>query len=144
MPKEKAQSMPDQSEDRAAWVQRVLGVAIPRAGASEGLLARWTDARQQAHDAVVDIGRALLDLPEVQGDPRFGRVQKAVAGLPGLIPEFADGDLSAATVAAWQAQLGKASTLSDLEQFAQSNLGDFPPYSILEEALAGIATALPA
>ncbi len=110
------------------------------------LLARWLDARRQAHETIVQIGRTLLDLPEVQSDPRFERVRTAVAALPALIPDFGDqtdGRLSPDTVATWRRQLDAAAALSDVERFAQRYVGDFPVYSILDEALAGISSALP-
>ncbi len=115
------------------------------ASAPTRLLARWLDARLQAHDTIVQIGRTLLDLPEVQSDPRFERVRAAVAALPELIPDFADqtdGRLSPDTVATWRRQFDAAAVLSDMERFAQRHVGDFPVYSILDEALAGIASTL--
>ncbi len=99
----------------AAWVARVLGVAVGASGDTQAaassassargqaaraenirgiaypmLLLRWREAQQRALSAVAQLGQTILGLPEVKADPRFSSAQRAVTLLPSLMPQLGD------------------------------------------------------
>lgn len=135
---------------RQAVTAEAGGISYPK------LLQRWRGAQAQARQAVAQIGRAVLAMPEVQGDPRFTRVQVAVTMLPDLIPDLGDqlADLldhgpnagsageAVAAVAAYRQRLAGANALRSLESFARRHVGDLAVYTALDGALAEIAESL--
>jgi hypothetical protein len=144
------------AEERQAIAANDDGISYPK------LLLRWRSAQSQAREAVARIGRAVLAMPEVQGDPRFARVQSAVTTLPDLIPDLGGqlADLleqgiktgndagiardALAAVASYRRYLADASALRSLESFARKYVGDLPIYTALAGALAQITESLDA
>jgi hypothetical protein len=167
------------------WVKRVLGVEVaePGTGLSEGLarsaergaeakganargiaypkmLLRWRTAQGEAIGALDRIGKAYLVLPNVQADPRYARVQTAIAKLPALIPnlggelsDLLDRGINAGTdagiakealdlVGKYRQSLAGAATLGAFEQFAKKYVGDLAVVRTLDSALAEIAQNL--
>jgi DNA-binding phage protein len=129
------------------------GISYPK------LLQRWSGAQAQARQAVAQIGRAVLAMPEVQSDPRFPRVEVAVAMLPGLIPDLggqladllnrganndSDAGDAVAAVAAYRQRLSEADALRSLENFARKHVGEVAVYTALDGALAEIGESLDA
>lgn len=139
---------------REAGAANQRGIAYPK------LLLRWRSAQAQAREAVGELGRALLAMPEVQADPRLARVQAAVAQLPGLIPDLggqledlldaginagSDGAIARdalAAVAEYRGRLAAAAQLKRIEGFAKAHVGDLAMVSALDGALAEIAANL--
>jgi hypothetical protein len=167
------------------WVKRVLGVDVagPGTGLSEGLvrsaergreakasnargiaypkmLLRWRTAQSEAVGALDRIGKAYLAMPNVQADPRYARVQTAIAKLPALIPNLGDelSDLldrginagsdagiakeALAVVGQYRQSITGAATLGAFEQFAKKYVGDLAVVRTLDGALAEIAQNL--
>jgi len=54
------------------------------------LMLLWRGAQSELAANMGDLGRMVLARPDVQADPRFPEVQKAVARLPDLIPIFSE------------------------------------------------------
>ena len=130
------------------------GIAWPK------LLLRWREAQGQSRAAVEALGRAILTRPDVRRDPRFTKVQQAVARLPTLIPDLGgtledllDRGLNAGTdaeisqearrlIAQYRRQLAGATTLGRLEQFAKTHVSELKVLGTLDSALAEIAERL--
>ncbi len=142
-----------------AWIEKVLGFRTPRPGGTREppypkLRQRWQDAQAAAREAALDIGKAVLALPEVQTDPRFSHAQDAVRMLPALVPDFGADlasllrqDKPAATdalalVATYRQRVAAATGLGNLERFARKHVGDFAVQSMLDDALAEIQAGL--
>jgi len=126
------------------------------------LLLRWREAQARAAANLTELGRLLLDLPEVQSDPRLAQVQQAAAGLPHLIPKFGEEladhlDMAAnggpnaadsrtaalATIGAYRKQLAAVPVLAKLGEFALRNLkADLPSAGELDAALGELEAAL--
>jgi hypothetical protein len=163
------------STARDDWIRRVLGVDVGRTesqSAQRGrdaaatiprgtvayrtMLLRWRRAQSDVADNLAAVGRAVLAHPEVQGDPRLGEVERAVAELPKLVPTFGgaledvlDAAMSTAdptetarlakqgvaAIDSYRNQLGAASQLLELEEFASSDLG---AGTALRSALDGV------
>lgn len=148
-----------------AWIAKVLGLRVPRPGGAREqrppfpkLLQRWQQAQTAAREAVGNIGKAVLALPEVQADPRLAHAQDAIGMLPALVPDFGPelaslleqggaqdtaGAASAlALVATYRQRVAAATRLADLENFARKHVGDFPVQSMLDDALAELEAGL--
>jgi hypothetical protein len=155
------------AEAKRAWVESVLGVrfsAPPGAVQYAKLLLRWRQAQQGATQNLEELRKTLLALPEVKADPRLSQVERAVAGLPKLLPEFGETladhlDAAAnggpekeqhvqnalATLAKYRALLNAVPVLGELEGFARRRLGaEFRSVSELSDALGELERALAA
>lgn len=145
-----------------AWVERVLGVAMtakPRGAVSYAkLLLEWRGAQQRASASLSTFGASFLALDEVQDDPRFPHVARAVKELPGLIPTFGEelaDHLGAAmntgvteagsthlraalkTLSSYRQQLSGVPALVALAALAKRAVGiDLVAHAALESALA--------
>ncbi len=115
------------------------------------LKASWTAAFDAATKALITIGEGLLALDEVQRDPRFKHVQKAIGTLPGLLP--AAGELvqlidaktaqaALAAVAKYRSALAGVPALAGMEELGKLHVGAIPVLAPLGAALDEIETAL--
>ena len=169
-------------EEKAAWVRRVLGVDIGVAGggspsgrrgeeaktlnvrgiAYPKLRPRSENAQSSAISALQRAGQAYLALPNVQADPRYSEAQKAIGGLPQLIPALgselrdlldrgvnagSDADIAADAlnvVDDYREALAAAGTLQAFEGFARKYVGELSAIGTLGAALGEIAQSLEA
>ncbi len=82
--------------EKNAWVQRVLGVAMPEADGlakpgtvqSRKLLIKWRQAQQDLSASLQTLASSVLAYPGVRSDPRIKAVEQAVGQLPNLVPTF--------------------------------------------------------
>ncbi len=124
------------------------------------LLLRWRGAQSQVAQNLAGLGRALLATDEVRADPRIAAVERAVAALPNLVPEFGgrledllDQAITAGSsaaiakdaldaIAAYRQRLAGAVALIQLEAFAKQRIGqDFALFRELDGALGEIAAS---
>ena len=110
--------------------------------------------------ALQRVGQAYLALPNVQADPRYPQVRKAIEALPALIPDLGS-DLGAlldrginegtdsaiakdalAVVGEYRKQLSGAAKLRAFERFSKKYVNDLAVVGTLDGALGEIAENL--
>jgi hypothetical protein len=121
------------------------------------LLLRWREAQGTLDANLTTFGNTLLAQPDVQSDPRFEDVKRAVAAFPRLVPAFGGrlenaldaamkatdpGELAELTaegiaaIDAYRQQLAAVKPLLELEDFAAEDLGiRLPLHGALDQAL---------
>jgi hypothetical protein len=127
-------------DPKGTWVQRVLGVRLPRRGAQGGFgqaSGRWRDARADVAARLAEFRAALLAHDAIKADPRARFVAAAAAEIPRMLPappaeieallesrgaskEGAGKALAA--IATYRSALDNAAALARLEAFASRSL----------------------